>query len=631
MDSDQFFAPPFTTGGLKATYLARGKRSSNTDIQLVHLENPEDVEKWVSQEWPDQRSRAIAAADEGLWPVFGFSCYTWNIAEFLELARLLKQELPGALIVAGGPHVQQAEDYLFDEAIDLIVLGEGEFTFAEILDCRSRDQWSEVKGCAFLSDEGKLTTTPERPRLIELDQLPSALEVVPLRDSNGEVIYPQAAYETSRGCPFRCAFCEWGTGAIGTKMYQFSLDRISRDFELLVAGGIKDIWLCDSNFGALREDLAKAEMIVDLKRRTGLPQSFATSWSKNHNKRVQDIVRLLHRNGLLSHYHLALQTLTPKALELSNRTNMRANNYEPVVKALASEGVPVAAELIWGLPGDTLEEFEDNLGQLMRVFPNINIFGYTLLPGTEFYDLREHYRLETIPVAGYGKAKGEYVVGCHTFDRDEGEEGYFLVASYIVLARGQIIPLVTQYLASRGDLSVGALMRDVLRNLTGEFADALTYLPGDRMAAYENRSQLYLQFLTHPEDGYASIRRSIVEWMERQSAEDVLPKVLKLLEIDRARSPRVGDSHRETHHFSFAADEIVETLKALDLPGDALFEEGDSVAIEIHHPGGAGNLLADPDGGEWMRGNFVEAKREADTDSEVSTRDDGSAFASEVF
>src|SRR5690606_38820606 len=114
-------------------------------------------------------------------------------------------------------------------------------------------------------------------------------------------------------------------------------------------------------------------------------------------------VRLLHANNLLSHYHLALQTLTPRALELSHRTNMRANDYEPIVKSLAEDGIPVAAELIWGLPGDTLREFETNLDHLFTIFPNINIFGYTLLPGTEFFERRDEYRLQTVPVAGYGK------------------------------------------------------------------------------------------------------------------------------------------------------------------------------------------------------------------------------------
>ena len=105
-------------------------------------------------------------------------------------------------------------------------------------------------------------------------------------------------------------------------MYQWSLERITRDWETITDAGIKDIWLADSNFGALKQDMAKAELIVDLKARKGLPLSFATSWSKKHSRQVQAIALLLHRNGLLPHYQLALQTLTPEALRLSNRQNM---------------------------------------------------------------------------------------------------------------------------------------------------------------------------------------------------------------------------------------------------------------------------------------------------------------------
>ena len=396
MDTEQFRAPPLTTGALKAHFLAHGRSAEDTTIELVHFLAASDIERWLEHDWPERvRAEARRAADRQ--PVFGLSCYTWNMAEFLDIARLVKSALPEALVVAGGPHVQRAGDFLHDEAIDVIVLGEGEATFTELLDCESREAWHDVAGLAFVED-GRLVETAGRTREVELDRLPSALDVVPLRDEDGEPLYKQVAYETSRGCPYRCAFCEWGTGAIGTKMYQLSLERIERDLEIIAAGGIEDVWLCDSNFGALREDEDKTRLILELRERTGLPKTFATSWSKNHNSRVQRIVRLLHDHELLSHYHLALQTLTPLALELSHRKNMRANDYEPIVKSLAEDGIPVAAELIWGLPGDTLEEFEDGLDHLMKVFPNINIFGYTLLPGTEFYDLREQYRLESKPV-----------------------------------------------------------------------------------------------------------------------------------------------------------------------------------------------------------------------------------------
>jgi len=608
MDTEQFCAPPLTTGALKAYFSTHGRTAAGTDVELVHFLGAGQIERWLEHDWPERiRPRAAEAAAAGLEPVFGMSCYTWNVAEFLDIARLVRSAVPGAAVFAGGPHVQRAADFLHDEAVDVIVLGEGEEAFSELLDCPTRASWVDVAGCAFLHGERLVQTAP-RARTIELDRLPSAVDFVPLRGDDGEPLYDQVAYETSRGCPYLCAFCEWGTGAIGTKMYQFSLERVREDLEKLVAGGITDVWLCDSNFGALREDEDKAELIVELRERTGLPRTFATSWSKNHNQRVQRIVRMLHRNGLLSHYHLALQTLTPLALELSHRKNMRANDYEPIVKSLAEEGVPVAAELIWGLPGDTFAEFERGLDHLMTVFPNINIFGYTLLPGTEFFDRRDEYRLETVPVAGYGKAKGEYVIGCHTFSRDEGEEGYFLITSYITLVRGQIMPMTARYLSLEGGVEVSAMLRAVMRALLAEFDSS-----DDRLLAYETRADTYVRFLGELPRAYGVVRRALTAWLTEHGADEKIEVALRILDLDEALCPRVGEPHTVARAFDFAADHVERRLSRMDRPDPRSLDRGAPTELEISHPARAGEVLQDPDGGEWMRGRIVDRPAVAST------------------
>jgi hypothetical protein len=610
MDTEQFFGPPMTTGALKAYFLAHGQTVAGSDVQLVHFRDRADVTTWLAVDWPERiRPRILAALAAGLEPVFGLSCYTWNVAEFLTLARTVKREVPGALVVAGGPHVQRAEDFLFEDGIDVVVLGEGEKTFTDLLDSPDRAGFREVQGCAYLTPEGVPHRTAPRTRTTDLDELPSALDVLELRDEQGAPMYEHVAYETSRGCPYRCSFCEWGTGAIGTKMYQFSLARIRSDLERMVAGGLQDIWLCDSNFGALKDDLEKAKMIVELRNAVGAPRTFATSWSKNHNSRVRQIVRLMHANGLLPHYNFALQTLTPLALELSHRTNMRANDYEPVVKELAEEGVPICAELIWGLPGDTLREFEQNLDHLLTIFPNVNIFGYTLLPGTEFFERRAEYQLETIPVAGYGKAKGEYVIGCHTFSRDEGSEGYFLITAYIMLARGQMMPITARFTAFAGGISTTGLLRFVLRSLMLELGcGPVVNGEVDQMAAYESRAAIYLALLEQPERAYEVIRRATAAWFVEAGRSDLVPQAMKLLELDEALCPRVGPTRTIERSFGFPAHLVAERLGGMDPLDEGLLARDEPVELEIHHPARVGEVLQDPDGGLWMRGRIVASR-----------------------
>lgn len=610
MDSDLFWAAPSTTGGLKAYYRQYSRNYEHSDIELVHFRNSEAASDW-QQHWLNTIAPiARQAIEEGLQPVAGLSFYTWNAAEFLSLAKTLKESCPGLLVFAGGPHVQQAEDYLFDEPIDVIALGEGEATFLELMDCSGPEQWPSIDGLAYLDEDQALFKTRERERKKALDELPSALDVVPLVDDQGQALYESYSYETSRGCPFKCSFCEWGTGAIGTKMYQFSMERVRRDWHQIIHAGIKDIWLADSNFGALREDLEKAQLICDLKEQTGLPTSFATSWSKKHSPRVQEIVMLLNQHGLLPHYQLALQTLTPLALELSNRKNMDSNKYEPIAKQMAAEGVPIAAELIWGLPGDNLADFESNLDKLIATFPKLNIFGYTLLPGTEFYERREEYQIDAIPVAGYGKAKGEYVVGCHTFDRNEGIEGYFLITAHIILIHGYIIPLTSRFLALQGDIPVSPLMRHILRALINAFQSELPEVDlSDRMVSYENRDQLYLTLLKQFEACYEVIETAIFEWLkEYKACPELIEQVSKVLQLDQVFCPRYGEKSLIKRHFDFDLSAIVKALEAMELPTSNDFHDNPG-QHRIEVPGGVGTFLKDPDGGSWMRGQLVEEEQ----------------------
>lgn len=617
LDSEQFSAAPMTTGGLKAYYLAHGRQVESTHIEIVHFLAHEAVQAWKDtwrERWLPLAEQALAA---GITPVAGFSIYTWNAAEFLDLMHTLRQSCPGLLIVAGGPHVQQPEEYLREDGVDVIALGEGEATFTELLDAPGRDHWPEINGLAYL-DQGQVRRTASRARTEDLDTLPSALDVIPLTGPDGLPLYDSIAYETSRGCPYKCAFCEWGTGAIGGKMYQASMERIQQDWERIIAAGIQNIWLADSNFGALKDDLAKARLVVDLKARTGLPKTFATSWSKKHSPRVQEIVLLLNRHGLLPHYQLALQTLTPLALQLSNRQNMAANKYEPIAKQMAEQGVPIAAELIWGLPGDNLVSFEAGLDRLLATFPFINIFGYTLLPGTEFYARREEYQIDAIPVAGYGKAKGEYVVGCHTFSRQEGMEGYFLITAHTILCHGYLMPLTARFLALDGRVPVSALLRQVLSEQITAFAARLDGLDAsDRMAVYEQRSRIFLCMAEHFEQSAALMRDTVDRWLATHGADDTLRHATRcVMLLDSAFAPRWGERQDVLQNFDFAARRLHARLEALDLPEQALFTSAGEVAT-IRHPGGVGSILHDPNGGSWLKGEWLDEPMTIVTDADV--------------
>ena len=175
MDSERFSAAPMTTGGLKSCFQQYGETAADTEISLVHFIVREEIDPWFTESW----------LKDCLPPVVGFSVYTWNAAEFIDLIRRIRQSCPEIWIILGGPHVQQVEDYLLVDPIDAVVMGEGEFTFVEWLDTAHLKSWRDIQGLAFVED-GKIVKNASRPRTLDLSVFPSALDVIPLTGDDGK-------------------------------------------------------------------------------------------------------------------------------------------------------------------------------------------------------------------------------------------------------------------------------------------------------------------------------------------------------------------------------------------------------------------------------------------------------------
>lgn len=582
LDCEQFTFLPLTTSGLKAYYTKHGKTAGNTHVDLIHYRYHSDAMRWLATEWQTSGlERARRSLAGGVRPVAAFSCYTWNMPTFLRMIRTMKESCPELLVVAGGPHVQYIDPYVRGAGIDAIVLGEGEVTFTELLDCDTEIRESSIPGLAYEGPDGAVVRTPARARLTDLDTLPSPLTCVPFADPSGRP-YRWAAYETMRGCPYRCAFCQWGTGAIGVKVGRFALDRVRDDLERIVRGGIEGLLFCDSNFGAMPDDGEKAEWLVGLKERFGRPLHFATCWSKEQNRRVQSVIRRLHQARLLEHYTMALQTLTPAALRTSNRVNMP--DYQDVVRGMVQDGVPIVSELIWGLPGETFDDFANNLDVLTAVFPSHTIYPYAMLPGTELFDRREELGIETVELAPYGDARADYIIACNSFGRSEGLEGYALITAAILLYRGNIIPLTLRYLALRKEVSMSRVLRAVFRELAERFVEGFPALRGaDATGLFEQREFIYRWILKHRAEAFEIIHGAAAREIERSGRPAMLAPVQRLLLLDEALCPRKDERSAVPASFDFDVEKTLAALERMDLPDSEYLEPGERREVLVEH------------------------------------------------
>jgi radical SAM superfamily enzyme YgiQ (UPF0313 family) len=228
--------------------------------------------------------------------VVGFSAYVWNVRLSLEIARRIKLNNPATLVVFGGAQVpDHAEEFLRQNPfVDVVCPGEGEAVFTSVLEnCETRD-WEEIPGVSYLRADGSFVSHPKAPRMTDLSQIPSPyLEgVFDTLTSAHPAENWIVMWETNRGCPFACTFCDWGS-AVASKVYRFERERLLREIDWFAGRRIGFVFCCDANFGILPRDLEIAQHLVETKRRRGFPFSFSLQNTKNATERSYRIQKIL--------------------------------------------------------------------------------------------------------------------------------------------------------------------------------------------------------------------------------------------------------------------------------------------------------------------------------------------------
>jgi radical SAM superfamily enzyme YgiQ (UPF0313 family) len=323
--------------------------------------------------------------------VAGFSAYVWNIKISLEAARRTKEESPDTIIVFGGPQVpDRAEEFLRQYPfIDIVCHGEGEAVMLDILERFPGNDWDEISSISYLSENGDFITHSRAPRIKELDVVPSPYTegvFAPLIEA-----YPDeqwlVLWETNRGCPFSCTFCDWGS-ATAAKVYRFDLDRLFEEIEWFAREKVEFVFCCDANFGILKRDYDIVEYAAKTKERSGYPQALSVQNTKNATERAYKVQKLLNDAGLNKGVTIALQSVEPATLEAIKRKNISTESFQELQRRFTKDRVVTYSDMILGLPGETYSSFADGVssvianGQHNRIqFGNLSI-----LPNAEMGD-----------------------------------------------------------------------------------------------------------------------------------------------------------------------------------------------------------------------------------------------------
>lgn len=341
----------------------------------------------------------IAQAVERLKDPFivAFSCSVWNYEYNKALARELRKAYPSVVIVFGGHNVLR--DFgTFDECpeADVLLYREGEEAFRKLVLCLlNGESFENIENIAYRKD-GKYFKTPEKSFC--LSEYPSPyLNGIFDGIADGNTNF-SAILETNRGCPFKCAFCDWGT--LGSRVRLFPMERIKAEIDWIAAHGIEYVYCADGNFGLFDRDEEIAEYIISSKKATGYPKNFRVCFTKNRTDFVKKICMRFNEYGLDKAQTLSFQSLSPVVLENIGRKNISLDHFRELMNEYSRCGISTSSELILGLPGETKESFTQGICDLLENGQHKAIQVYTcdLLPNSDMGspDYVERFGIETV-------------------------------------------------------------------------------------------------------------------------------------------------------------------------------------------------------------------------------------------
>ncbi|MFA5363142.1 MAG: radical SAM protein [Candidatus Omnitrophota bacterium] len=305
--------------------------------------------------------------------VIGFSCYLWNIEKILKLCRMIRRVMPGVIIILGGPEVSpQAREILQNNPEpDLIVRGEGEFVFTQVIKTilKGKNDFSRIEGLTFRAGR-RIIETPGQPPIANLDAIPSVY-----RDKRVELSNREVCIETQRGCVFGCGFCYYNKGR--REWRTFSIRRVKKELAFLLKHRDTTIYLMDPVFN------------IDLKRSKEICR-FIIKHNPYHIPFHTEIQAELVDRELAVLLKKANMRFVEVGLQSGNehvlRNVQRPFNRERFIQGftfMKNSGLTVELQLILGLPGETLESFKRSLDFALSLDPPIlSVFKLHVLPGT---------------------------------------------------------------------------------------------------------------------------------------------------------------------------------------------------------------------------------------------------------
>ena len=293
--------------------------------------------------------------------VIGFSCYIWNISYVKVILADIKKVLPDVKIWAGGPEVSyHGEAFLKEEpAVDLVMMGEGEITFAHFLKALLEgEDLKQVPGLMVRNADGTFTDTGFR-QVMDMSQIPFPYAFMDMKELEHRIIY----YESSRGCPFSCAYC---LSSIDKKLRFRSLDLVLPELEWFLQAKVPQVKFVDRTFNCKKSHaMAIWQYIRD--HDNGVTNFHFEIAADLLDKDELDLLSTM-RPGLVQ-LEIGVQSTNEKTLEAIRRKTDIEEIREITETINSWHNIHQHLDLIAGLPWEDLESFKKSFNDVYEMEP----------------------------------------------------------------------------------------------------------------------------------------------------------------------------------------------------------------------------------------------------------------------
>lgn len=361
-------APP-----LGLAYLASITRELGCDVKIIDSLAEDltlrDIKAKITKFYPD---------------VVGVTATTSMIYDAYDVAAVAKEVNPNAMVVIGGPHATFMASEILQECkhIDVVVRGEGELTFRELLMKLMKNDWDfrDVLGITYRVND-KVRENPPRPLIQNLDYVPlPAYDLLPMdRYRIGKLKF--GAIITSRGCPYTCVFCS-SSLQFGKKWRGHSVDRVLEELRILrYEYGRQEIEFLDDTFTLNKKRvLAIAEKIIE----EGLDITWSASSRVNTFSR--EVGSAMNRAGAHTIY-FGIESGSERTLEFIDKRITKEQAMD-AAKAAKESGLRALGSFIIGFPYETEEDIRATIKFSNKVGVDLAQFTIaTPYPGTKLWDL----------------------------------------------------------------------------------------------------------------------------------------------------------------------------------------------------------------------------------------------------